>query len=516
MHKRCTIMCPGIKCIRLRKKCEYTDWSESNTTASNAVFHTSVPRPHVDSRSHVKDYIAITTNQHSSAEGPSRPFPLSFFLDTDFLTPLNANALDFGSESSPIWRSALASLKHDHSEICLQYLATVHMWLPMISKKRLIRDLESLDHGSAHVDTCLPLLLLCMGLCLNRIEYRPSISSLYAVATSLCSTAETTGFVSIRLVQSLVLLAVYELSNAIYPAAYLTIGRAARLGILMGMHDRERAQQLFEDFETWTLREEQRRTWWAVFVLDRFVNIETRGMPFAAPEPCFEELLPVNDEDWDSGTIVGSEHLYSTTFSETMVLGSFATVCQSAHMLSKVAHHRAAKLTSDDAAHLLSEAHNLHTALSMLHSALDKSEINGTSFNNSQSPSRLMASALCTSSGLILYNLYGCNEPTGSTVREPLALEMQNICLRGIKDLAVSTAPKIAKIDTACPFTAPCLYHAATECAWFIREDHDPKMYEALREIVKGLQCLEIRWRLAGEYLNLLEQAGAMKLINRE
>jgi hypothetical protein len=71
---------------------------------------------------------------------------------------------------------------------------------------------------------------------------------------------------------SLILITVYEFSHAIYPAAYLTIGRAARLATLMGWHDRT-AQQLFSHPETLTHREEQRRTWWAMFILDRQANV---------------------------------------------------------------------------------------------------------------------------------------------------------------------------------------------------------------------------------------------------
>jgi hypothetical protein len=135
----------------------------------------------------------------------------------------------------------------------------------MISRKRLVFELNAQSPD----DACLMLLVLCIKLCIMDTEHPPKELPLYAVARSLCSAAETGGFVSLRLLQSLVLLAVYELSHAIYPAAFLTLGRAARLGMLMGFHDRKAAQQLFKPAETWTLREEQRRTWWAIFILDR-------------------------------------------------------------------------------------------------------------------------------------------------------------------------------------------------------------------------------------------------------
>ena len=135
----------------------------------------------------------------------------------------------------------------------------------MISKKRLK------GNAITEPEACQDLLLLCMKLCTvtNRPSaWTPANDSLYLSVRSLSASAETAGLVSLRLVQSLILITVYEFSHAIYPAAYLTIGRAARLATLMGWHDRT-AQQLFSHPETLTHREEQRRTWWAMFILDR-------------------------------------------------------------------------------------------------------------------------------------------------------------------------------------------------------------------------------------------------------
>lgn len=82
--------------------------------------------------------------------------------------------------------------------------------------------------------------------------------------------AENGGFINIRLVQTLSLVAVYELGHGIYPAAYLTIGRAVRLATMIGLQSQIHAKQLFTGADTWTLCEEQRRTWWTVLMLDRY------------------------------------------------------------------------------------------------------------------------------------------------------------------------------------------------------------------------------------------------------
>lgn len=161
-------------------------------------------------------------------------------------------------------------MRNHWQETCETYLAAIQPWLPMLSRKRLYSGLATLTVNQTADDV---LLILCMRLCTQSKQEMGSDKQLetniYSAAKQCCFYAEAGGFVSLRLVQSLVLLAVYELGNAIYPAAYLTIGRASRLSSMIGMHSRKKARQLFVDPDTWSLREEQRRTWWAVFVLDR-------------------------------------------------------------------------------------------------------------------------------------------------------------------------------------------------------------------------------------------------------
>jgi hypothetical protein len=143
--------------------------------------------------------------------------------------------------------------------------------MPMLSRKRLFKELNS---DPADADGCLAILLLCMKALCNKDEVCAIDSPWYLLARSLCSEAESAGFLSLRLVQSLILLAAYEYSHAIYPCAYSTLGRASRLGMLLGLHDRKN-NELFKPAETWTLREEQRRTWWAIFLLDRCLAFRT-------------------------------------------------------------------------------------------------------------------------------------------------------------------------------------------------------------------------------------------------
>jgi hypothetical protein len=96
-----------------------------------------------------------------------------------------------------------------------------------------------------------------------------ALSPLYFATKSFHSRLETCSFISLQLLQCITIIAVYEVAHGIYPAAYLSIGHAARLGMMMGLHDTKNANRFFKKADTWTSCEEERRTWWTVVILDR-------------------------------------------------------------------------------------------------------------------------------------------------------------------------------------------------------------------------------------------------------
>jgi hypothetical protein len=78
---------------------------------------------------------------------------------------------------------------------------------------------------------------------------------------------EGSSIFSIPVLQAGVLLALYELGHAIYPAAYLSIGVCARYAHAIGIN----ASGTLNTRKVLTLAEveERRRVWWAIVILDR-------------------------------------------------------------------------------------------------------------------------------------------------------------------------------------------------------------------------------------------------------
>jgi hypothetical protein len=75
-------------------------------------------------------------------------------------------------------------------------------------------------------------------------EAPANTSVLYRTARNYLNIVDEITPVSIHVFQSLVLVALYEIGQGIFSAAYLMVGRGARLGILMGVHDRKNTTQL--------------------------------------------------------------------------------------------------------------------------------------------------------------------------------------------------------------------------------------------------------------------------------
>lgn len=155
--------------------------------------------------------------------------------------------------------------------IASTFFQTVHTWMPIVSKKvfstRLLNPL-------AGRQTELSLLALCMLLCSSTHihQHRDSgaKSVLYQIAKKYYFELEATGAFSIHILQAAVLIAIYEIGQAIYPAAYLTVGACARYGYVLGI-DKLGRDLMGSGFGplSWIEIEERRRVWWALLLLDR-------------------------------------------------------------------------------------------------------------------------------------------------------------------------------------------------------------------------------------------------------
>lgn len=400
------------------------------------------------------------------------------------------------------------------------YFATVHTYYPIISKIRLYQHLSNPLHEPG---SDIALLFLAMKLACSEIpEGMPPQTQLYQDVKSFYHYVESQNGYSIQMMQALQLIAMYEMGNAIYPAAYLSIGNAARIGHAMGLHAKDVPQMLPRP-TTWTEQEERRRVWWGVVLLERFINLGHRGKPFATNDPGLETHLPTDDGSWDRGQMLVAAPL-SLSASQTIKAAPFARTCQAAHLMGKVIRHIDDKTIPceyrfQDALQLSRTMRALADVIPNDHDEQDPD----------MKPPLCTSIAICYSSLLTLYDAYSCTERAEEFTHED-QLVMQKESIEGLNEyssrvfeLGRQVKSIIERHGTAglSPMIVDSTYQGAANCrhtvlnlistpedllthlldAWYVRESSDPVCGERLAELKEVLIMLDRRWRVAGQYL---------------
>ncbi|KAF2441019.1 hypothetical protein P171DRAFT_393830 [Karstenula rhodostoma CBS 690.94] len=313
--RRCDKTLPQCShCVRKRLKCRYAE-TDSRSPASEADQLWHIPVADADNASADIDY------------------PTMLFMDPGLL---QHGQYDVSLATVKVPTEVL-DLIGDVDEVRLtsdKYFARTHPWMPFVSKKRFY-DIFMRKTPSAHPDVAL--LFLAQKL----ITTPPSSSSqsvrtpLYEVTKCYHSHLGGSSVFSVPILQAGILLALYEIGHAIYPAAYLTVGACARYAYALGLNVKGVS---FRRATTMVEVEERRRAWWAIVILDRFVNIGCPGRPFATPEPALDDLLPADDAAWDDG-IISSDGPATLSTPLTSHMSKFALLCQAARLLGQVLAH---------------------------------------------------------------------------------------------------------------------------------------------------------------------------------
>lgn len=301
-------------------------------------------------------------------------------------------------------------------------------------------------------------------------EHLPAQTQLYQDVKSFYHYVESQNGFSAQMIQALLLIAVYEIGHSIYPAAYLSIGNAARLGYAAGIHDRD-APQMLPRCTTWTEQEERRRLWWGVVFLDRFVQIGNRGKPLACAPPSLDTILPTEDEAWDRGQMLVATPL-ALSASQTVRVSAFARTCQAAHIAGSVINHLDDKDLSPE--YRFKDALQLHRTGRAFADVLSEQLAEHDATDNAPPQCSICTSMALTCSGLLtLYDGYSCTSrlpPEGGD--QKLMMQQESIAgLREISDRAVRLVARRAKavianggIDSLSPMVIDCIYQAAANC----------------------------------------------------
>lgn len=377
------------------------------------------------------------------------------------------------------------------------YFTNTHAWLPIVSRARMHNDLSlPLDKISRD----LALLYPCMRLIGERLPQalQNPQTSYYLSVKEYFFFVESAGFLSVNLLQAGILLVFYEFGHAIFPAAFTTIGRCAKMGQAMGIHHGASAPQMLGGPASWSQMEERSRVWWAVLLLDRQVASGNTSLPFSVHDPNPEDFLPFTEARWNEGDMGTNEPLFvSSPFD--MPVCRYARLCQTSYLMGKILQHVNNQILDDGSR--FQEAIQLNRLLQSL-SVVISNELNDESNMVLHS-----SMALCYSGMMILNKPCSGIEPVGLTAGLVIPAEFQNHALATLRLAARETNGFAVRLrvhlsglsDRTSPFIANCLYQAATLYSWFVRDM--PGNFEILKAIdtfKETLRKLDKRWKIAG------------------
>ena len=142
-------------------------------------------------------------------------------------------------------------------------------------------------------------------------------------------------FVSVAHAQTWTLISAYEFKMMYFPRAWMSVGRASRLVLMMGLNRVDGigldVKQCLPPPRDWTEREERRRTFWMAYCVDRYASIGT-GWPMTIDERDIRSNLPASEESYENSTPQKTPPLNEAmTHEQVSNLSAFAGVVYMSH-----------------------------------------------------------------------------------------------------------------------------------------------------------------------------------------
>ncbi|KAM0259706.1 hypothetical protein ACHAQJ_003140 [Trichoderma viride] len=362
-----------------------------------------------------------------------------------------------------------------------KFFKSVHTWMPIISKPHFSKNLlNRLTYKRAE------LFLLVLSMKLSYTRGTALDPQLYEAVKLFHFKLETSGVLSVLVLQASILIALYELGQSIYPAAFLSIGACARYATALGID-----KSILSSSDTqsqWIEGEECRRIWWAILVLDRYLNLCDPKRHLITPDADLESYLPANDAAWNKG-VPDPDHTYTLATANSYYLGLFARFAQASHLLSQVLRH-----VSEQQPNETSQLRRTIFALvnvSTIEATMRKLEY-------------CSQTAVCYSGILALDSLTDKhpNGPDAHISTESAFISQETL------DMASALNGEVAELmcDTASPFLGHLIYKVASMQLKVAHKSPTADGMEKVKLLKYALEFIGHRWHCANTYLSLLEK----------
>lgn len=206
----------------------------------------------------------LRLNKHCLYQLPPEAPRLLPVTDWTELTPVNLR------HTLEVQVSSIVGDGLQLQEAAALYFRTVHTWFPIISETRYNAQLASMRVKMDAAPADFSLLTLCMALVCKEPtagEIPVPARLLYTSMRGFVTLLETMGINSLEILQSRILLTIFEIGHAMYPSAYISAAANIRAAVSLGIGSLcEGLHTVFHDPQK---AREAQKCWCAILIIDR-------------------------------------------------------------------------------------------------------------------------------------------------------------------------------------------------------------------------------------------------------
>ncbi|KAJ5454336.1 uncharacterized protein N7458_005292 [Penicillium daleae] len=392
------------------------------------------------------------------------------------------------------------------------FFEKIYPIMPIIHRPRYYASLNLAPHMRPPI--CLRYIMWCHAASVSD-KYYFLHHHFYQRARKYAEMDEMKGFgeniISLAHCQMWILTGSYEFRMIYFPRAWLSVGKATRLALMMGLNRLDGngldVKQSILPPKDWTEREERRRTFWMAFCTDRYASIGT-GWPMVIDENDIMTNLPASEESFLKSKPQRTLRLSDIIAGEGVsTLAPFACVCVLANLFGRNLNHIHRPQPQDNDHDLNGEfwkrhrSHDnilLHIALSLpehlrLPSGMDDVNVIFANMN-------IHTSTICLHQAAIF-------KAEKNKMPSQIVTESKRRCLVAANQIS-SIMKMISHIDLTIlnPFMSFCLYISARVFVQYLKSrPDDSTVYSSLQFVVSALNAMKSKNPLTESFLVQLD-----------
>ncbi|KAK5797763.1 hypothetical protein VI817_004054 [Penicillium citrinum] len=392
------------------------------------------------------------------------------------------------------------------------YFEKIQPMLPLLHRPRYFTSLNLAPHMRPPV--CLRYMIWCHAASVSD-KYYGLHNHFYQRARKYTELDEMKGFgeniITLAHCQTWILIGSYEFRMIYFPRAWLSVGKACRLALMMGFNRLDGVgldvkQSMFPP-KDWTEREERRRTFWMAFCTDRYASIGT-GWPVVIDENDIMTNLPASEEAFLMSKPQRTLRLSDIIAGEGIsTLAPFACVCVLANLFGRNLNHIHRPQPQDNDYDLNGEfwkrhrSHDnilLHIALSLpdhlrLPGGVDDVNVIFANMN-------IHTSTICLHQAAIF-------KAEKNKMSHQIVTESKRRCLVAANQIS-SIMKMVSHVDLTIlnPFMSFCLYISARVFVQYLKSrPDDSTVHSSLQFVVSALNAMKSKNPLTESFLVQLD-----------